>query len=219
MTAASSGSTAFPDLILYGHPVSGHSYKVALFLTLADLEYRYRDIDIFAPGDTRGSSFRTVSRFNEVPVLVAGDDAICQSNAILIWLAARFQRFGGTTPEEITTISEWLFWEMSRLSLGVANLRFLLKFDPAPAAELVRHYRMRSVSALETLDDALQSKEFMAGNRLTIADLSCSGYLFWLHEAQIDIDGYPGIKRWLGRISALPRWQPPAALLRDAVTP
>ncbi len=109
MTAANSGSRALTDLTLYGHPVSGHSYKIALFLTLAELGYRYREIDIFAPGDTRDSSFQTVSRFNEVPVLVADDDAICQSNAILIWLAARFQRFGGTTPAENTTISEWLF--------------------------------------------------------------------------------------------------------------
>ena len=84
--------TRFPDarpnsLVLYGHPASGHSYKVALFLALARIDCRYRPVDIFAPIEKREPSFRKASRFGEVPVLVADGRSICQSNAILLWLA------------------------------------------------------------------------------------------------------------------------------------
>jgi glutathione S-transferase len=202
-----------PDLALYGHPASGHSYKVALFLSLAQTAFRYREVDIFAPPGSRSRAFQAVSRFNEVPVLVVSGRAMCQSNAILLWLAERRRRFGGDTPIETAKITEWLFWEISRLSAGVANLRFLLKFEPNPDAGLIDHYRTRSTDALEELDRALESEDFIAGNRMSIADISCCGYLYWLHEAEIDIGRYANVAAWLARISAVPGWKSPAALL------
>ena len=197
-------------LTLYGNQVSGHSYKVALFLELAGAAYRYEEIDIFVP---REPAFVRLSRHNEVPVLVHNGQPIVQSNAILIWLAGHFGRFGGQTDAACTTIHEWLFWEMSRLSLGVANLRFMRRFERDTPETLIAHYAKRCFAALDELEAALQGRAFLSGDDLTIADIACCGYLFWFSEVGIDRQAYHNIDAWLSRIAARPGWQAPEHLL------
>ncbi|MCA3505986.1 MAG: glutathione S-transferase N-terminal domain-containing protein [Rhodobacter sp.] len=46
------------DLVLYGHPDSGHACKVALALSLAGLPYRAVWIDIWADPASRPADFR-----------------------------------------------------------------------------------------------------------------------------------------------------------------
>jgi glutathione S-transferase len=49
---------------------------------------------------------------------------------------------------------------------------------------------------------------------VTVADVSCSAYLFLAHEAGIDPSAWPNIQRWLDRISALPGFRLPPDLMR-----
>ena len=84
-------------LTLYGNCFSGHSYKVRLALMLADVSHDYVHVDLALPRAERAEDFRAVSRFGEVPVLVADGTALCQSNAILQWLADNYGRLAGAT--------------------------------------------------------------------------------------------------------------------------
>ena len=53
----------------------------------------------------------------------------------------------------------------------------------------------------------------VVGDRLTIADLSLAGYLFWPEEIGVDWDAYPHIRDWLARIRDEPRWVHPYKLM------
>lgn len=200
-------------LLFYGNRFSGHSYKVALCLELAQAAYRYEEVDIFTPRERRNPAFTQLSRHNEVPVLVHDGRPIVQSDAILIWLTEHFGRFGGRTDAARLNICEWLFWEMSRLSLGVANLRYMRRFEPKAPKALVAHYKARSLAALDELEGGLQGRSFLLGDDLTIADIACCGYMFWLSEAGIDSQPFSNIQAWLARITAQPGWAAPEQLL------
>jgi glutathione S-transferase len=84
-------------IILYGHPESGHTYKVALTLALAGIPHEYRWVDVFRALEQRSAEFQAASRYGEIPVLV---DTIYQGqpNAILLHLAERHRTLGGETP-------------------------------------------------------------------------------------------------------------------------
>lgn len=69
--------------VLYGHPLSGHSYKVALALSLLGQAFEFRLVDIDQGRDARRADWRADSRFGEVPVLLDNGQAVTQSNAIL----------------------------------------------------------------------------------------------------------------------------------------
>jgi glutathione S-transferase len=198
---------------VFGNRESGHSYKVCLFLNLAHIPYDYIGVDVFKPLAERPPEFRAASRFGEVPVLVHGDLRLTQSNAILLYLASLTGRFAGKDARSLAAIHEWLFWEMSRLNLGVANLRFALRFEPDMPADAIALYRQRTGDALARLQEEVARSRFLTGDALTIADLSCCGYLFWADQAGIDLTRYPAVARWLKDIAGQDGWRPPEQLL------
>lgn len=198
---------------LYCHHESGHSYKVALALTLMRVPFEQRSVDLNLPREQRPDDFRRVSLFGEVPVLVEDDGlAVCQSNAILDHLARRHGRLDGATPAARTRVREWLAWEANRLAMSLPHLRFSRRFTPAGPA-LDAWFEARMHADLERLDLALRASPYLVGDAVTIADVSCCGYLFWADQAAVDLAAWPAVAAWLERIRSQPPWQAPYDLL------
>ena len=201
--------------ILYCHRESGHSYKVALALTLMNVPFEQRPVDLNLPRERRPEDFRRASMFGEVPALIDEDGlAVCQSNAILDHVARRYAKLDGATPAARTRVREWLAWEANRIAMSLPHLRFSRRFTPAGEA-LETYWTHRMHADLDRLDRALGESAWLAGAAPTIADVSCAGYLFWADQADVDLDPWPAVVAWLERIRSLPRWQAPYDLLED----
>lgn len=198
-------------LTLYGNRLSGHSYKVRLALMLADVSHDYVHVDLELPREQRPEDFRAASRFGEVPVLVADGTALCQSNAILQWLANNFGQLSGEHGSR-ETVREWLSWEANRVGLSVPNLRWS-RMNRLPQPEVEAWLEQRARADLDALDAALAEQPYLAGQRLSIADLSASAYLWWLADAGLDIGAWPQVRAWLERIAQQPGWQHPDVLM------
>lgn len=194
-------------MLLYGSTDSGHSFKVRSFLLLAGIAHEYRWIDLAMPRAQRPAPFVAASKFGEVPVLVDEGRAMCQSNAILIQLAQKTGRFAGL-PSEWPSVLEWLSWETNRIGFSVPNLRFALLWAPQPP-EVLAYLRARALADLATLDALLADSEFLLQSGPSVADLSCSAYLFWLAQTGISDETYPHLRRWLSALRALPGWRHP----------
>jgi glutathione S-transferase len=199
-------------LVLYGHPTSGHSYKVRLFLALAGVPHDYRIADISRPHAERSADFRAASPYGEVPTIVDDAGPLAQSNAILTRLARAHGKFAGFEGEWDRVV-QWLCWEMNRVGFAVPNLRFARRFEPEPP-EVLAWLEARAAKDLATLDRELGSRDWLLASGPTIADLSCSAYLWWADEAGIDLASYPAVRRWLGRLRALPGWKHPDELMK-----
>jgi glutathione S-transferase len=199
-------------MLLYGSTDSGHSFKVRSFLLLAGLEHEYRWIDLNKPRVERPQDFVVASKFGEVPVLLDEGHTLCQSNAILIYLAQKSQSFVGQ-PDEWQAVLEWLSWETNRVGFSVPNLRYTLLWAKQPP-EVLAYLRARAEADLDTLESFLSSSEYLVPSGPTIADISCSAYLFWLAQTGLSVVEYPNVKRWLSALSALPRWCHPDKALK-----
>lgn len=197
---------------LFGSSDSGHSFKVRSFLLLAQIPHDYQWIDITQARKDRPAEFVAASRFGEVPVLLDEGQALCQSNAILIYLAQKYRRFCGSSNQEWQTILEWLSWETNRIGFSVPNLRYALRWAPQPG-EVLRFLRDRAMLDLQTLDNALSSREFLLPSGPSIADLSCSAYLYWLDQVAVDEGDFPHLQRWLAHLRSLPCWTHPDVAL------
>lgn len=200
--------------ILYCHHESGHSYKVALALSLIGVPFEQRPVDLNLPRDQRDAGFRAVSKHGEVPVLVFEDGlAVCQSNAILDTLARHYRKLDGADERDRVHVREWLAWEANRIAMSLPHLRFSRRFTPAgPVLEAWFSERMHA--DFDRLDAALRESAFLVGETLTIADISCCGYLFWADQADVDLARWPAIEAWLERIRAQPGWHSPYDLLQ-----
>ena len=69
-------------ITLYRHPLSGHSHRVQLLLSLLGLDVTLVDVDL-AAGEHKQAEFLRRNRFGQVPVLEDGDSVIADSNADL----------------------------------------------------------------------------------------------------------------------------------------
>ena len=195
---------------LYCFGESGNAYKVALALTLADMDWEPVFVDFFN-GEARTPAFRAINEMGEVPVLVDGETTLTQSGVILDYISSKSGKLGGRSAAERREILRWMFWDNHRLSGVAGSTRFILNFlaeDKRPAG-VVPFQQGRLKAAYTVLNTHLADRTWVAGQAVTIADLSCCGYLFYPEPFGFDRADWPHIDRWLDRISALPGWKAP----------
>ena len=199
---------------LYCFGESGNAYKVALALTLADMEWEPVFVDFFN-GATRTPEFRAINVMGEVPVLVDGETTLTQSGVMLDYISSKSGKLGGRSAAERREVLRWLFWDNHKLSTQIGMMRFQMNFVPAAKrpAEVIAFLQARLKSAYKVLDQHLEHRKWVAGEAVTIADLSCCGYLFYPEPFGFDRKDWPHIDAWMTRISALPGWKAPYDLM------
>ena len=200
------------EYTLYCFAQSGNAYKPALMLELAGADWTPRYVDYFG-GETRTPAYREINVMGEVPVLEHRGTRLSQSGVILDYLAAALGRFGANDDTERREILRWLLFDNHKLTSYTATYRFMRTFVPDSDAAVMAEFRKRAEGAWRVLAAHLAGRNYVVGNRLTIADVSLCGYLFWPEEIGVDWDDYPHLRDWLARIRAEPRWVHPYALM------
>jgi glutathione S-transferase len=191
-------------VLLYDSSVSGNCYKVRLLFAQLGQSYERREVDVV----DRSDRFELLGELNpalRVPTLVLDDGrALAESNAIL-WY------FGDGTPYlseerfERGQVLQWLFFEQYSHEPYIAVLRFWNEFarTPPPAAE-VEAKRTGGYAALDALERHLTGREFLVGERYSIADIALYAYTHVADEGGFDLAAYPAVRGWLGRVAAQP---------------
>jgi glutathione S-transferase len=193
---------------------SGNAYKAALMLNLCGLDWESIFVDFFN-GENRTEKFRgDINELGEIPVLEHAGRKISQSGVILHYLAETTGRFGPRTDEEGREIWRWILFDNHKFTSYFATLRFLYGLQKTGETPVTEFLRSRAVGAFGLVEKHLAGRDFVAADRPTIADLSMVGYLYFDEETGIDRSQFPNIRRWTERISALPGWAHPYALMR-----
>ncbi|TNJ43963.1 glutathione S-transferase family protein [Phaeobacter sp. B1627] len=200
---------------LYCFGESGHSYKAALALELAGLEWTPVFVDFFS-GETRGEDFRdALNEMGECPVLIDGDLTLSQSGVIQQYLSDTYGHFGGSGAEDKREILRWQLWDNHKLSSMAGMCRFLMNFIPRDKrpAEVIAFLQGRLRGAYGILNAHLAERDWMVGQSVTNADLTCCSYLYYPEPFGFDRTEWPHIDTWLARISDLPGWKHPYDLM------
>ena len=199
------------DFKLHCFAQSGNAYKAALLLSLCEADWEPVFVDFFN-GEARSDAYKDVNEMGEVPVLTHGKTRLTQSGVMLDYLSKHFGKFGPATEEERLEINRWLFWDNHKLTANIATSRFMLNFVPEEKrnADIIAFLLSRAKGAMGILEARLEGRDWIATDQLSIADLSCVGYMYYLDELDIDAArDFPNIARWKDAISALPGWKHP----------
>jgi glutathione S-transferase len=202
---------------LYCFGESGNAYKCALALTMADVEWEPVHVDFFK-GAARSPEFRKINEMGEVPVLIDGDTTLTQSGVILDYISSKSGKLGGRSAAERREVLRWMFWDNHRLSGMIGPRRFIANFLPEEKRPegAIPFMQGRLMAAYKVLNDHLDGRKWVAGEAVTVADLSCAGYLYYPEPFGFDRPAWPHIDAWLDRISALPGWKHPYDLMQRA---
>lgn len=187
---------------LYRHPLSGHAHRAQLMLSLLGLPHELVEVDLLTRAQ-KAPEFLALNPFGQVPVLQDGDDVVCDSAAILVYLAARHDPAGRWLPREplaMAQVQRWLGVAAGPLAQGPATARVEVLFgrprDPK---------RIEAAHALfKVLEQHLEGRDWLVGADATIADVALYSYTAHAPEGGVALAPYPRLRGWLARIEALP---------------
>jgi glutathione S-transferase len=192
-------------MLLYNSPVSGNCYKVRLLLAHLGLEYEAVEMSV-VDRSNRAEALGALNPGLRVPTLVLDDGRpLAESNAIL-WY------FGDGTPYvpddayERAQVLQWMFFEQYSHEPNIAVARFWLAYTGEPERYTERlPARMKGgYAALDGMERHLAGRTFLVGERYSIADISLYAYTHVAHEGGFELEPYPAIRDWLGRVAAQP---------------
>jgi glutathione S-transferase len=188
---------------LYRHPLSGHSHRAQLMMSLLGCDSQLIDVDL-AAGAHKAPGFLALNTFGQVPVLEDGGRIIADSNAILVYLAMTYDRSGKwypRDPESAANVQRWLSVAAGQLASGPAAARLATLFG-VPLDKTTAQAMAAALFAL--MESELTSRPFLVGAAPTIADVALYSYTAHAPEGGILLDPYPSIRAWIHRIESLP---------------
>lgn len=156
--------------------------------------------------------FLALNPNGKVPVLEDDNTYIWESNVILRYLAEKAKSdLWPQDPDEQRIVTQWQFWEAGHFSqalLGVYFQRFLKQALNMgdPDQTVVEEKLGFAERFLKVLDAELSKHDFVAGDRLSIADFSVGAITETTEHSKIDISAYQNIQAWLKRMRALKGW-------------
>ncbi len=189
-------------LRLHRFALSGHAHRVQLFLSLLGLPFECVDVDLVG-GAHKQPAFLQLNPFGQVPVLEDGDVVLPDSNAILVYLASRYDASGQWWPRDPVRCAEvqrWFSVAAGPLAAGPAAARVARLFkrpeDPRPHAI--------AQELFTRMENHLAAREWLVGDHPTLADVALYTYTAHAPEGGITLEAYPHLCRWLARVEALP---------------
>ncbi len=185
---------------LHRHALSGHCHRVELMLSLLGVAHEALDVDL-ASGAHKQPEFRALNVFGQVPVIEDNGVVIADSNAILVYLASRYDEGGTWYPTEsdrAAHVQRFLSAAAGPIAFGPAAARLVTVFGATLDHEGAKQ---RAHAVLSSLDAHLESRDYLVDTP-TVADVACYSYIAHAPEGGVALDDYPNVRSWLQRIEA-----------------
>lgn len=148
--------------------------KVALFLEEAGLPYRLVPVDML-----RGEQFSPeIVRLNpnsKLPILVDDGVTIFDSNAILLYLAEKYQRFLPAAEYRAQLLS-WLMFAATGLGPYSGQAVHFRHYAPEPKDYAQQRYAFEARRHYDVLEGHLAGQEWMVGDAYSIVDMAVWGW-------------------------------------------
>lgn len=192
---------------IHSFPLSGHAQRAELFANLAGIPHDVINVDL-AGGEHKQAPFLALNPAGQVPVLEDGDTVICDSNAILVYLARKYApAFLPADPVLEAQVQKFLSLAAGEIAFGPCAARLITVFN----APLDVDFAMAtSAKVLSKLEAHLTGRDFLVGDKVTIADVAIYTYTAHAPEGNVSLDPYPNVRRFLANVEALDGFRPMA---------
>lgn len=190
---------------IHSFPKSGHAHRVRLFANLAGIAHEVIEVDLPA-GQHKKPPFLALNPAGQVPVIEDGDTVIADSNAILVYLARKYApSYLPTDPAAEAQVQKFLSLAAGDLAFGPAAARMITVFNAPLDPDACKATAAKLLGLLETL---MEGRQFLVGERPTIADVAIYSYTAHAPEGGISLEPYPNVRRLLKNIEALDGFVP-----------
>jgi GST-like protein len=182
-----------------------NGWKASIMLEEIGLPYRVNPISL-GKLEQKQDGYLALNPNGRIPTIVdrdAGDFAVFESGAILLYLAEKTGRLLPTDTRGRSTAVQWLMFQMGGVGpmQGQANVFF--RYAPEKIEFAIERYQRETRRLYEVLDRRLEGSEYLAGD-YSIADIATWPWVSIHGWAGVEIDGLEHLTRWLEEIGARP---------------
>ena len=170
----------------------------------------YEEITVaLEEGEHQQPEFLALNPFAQVPVLVDGDAVIADAQAILVYLVRCYggenaDRWLPLDPLPMSEVMRWLSTTAGEVRQGpeFARLYHLFRVSTVDIEQATK----KSTFIMQQLEQHLTNREWLACDRLTIADVAVFPYIALSRDGQVPLDVYPWVMNWIERIKQQPKF-------------
>ena len=177
------------------------SFAPHVGLREAGLDFDLASVNLQAKTLADGSDYLAINPRGYVPLLERDDGRTLSECAVILqWIGDQTPDSGllpAAGTEERYRVQEWLSFVGGELHKGLPPI-FLPHIPDAmrPIA------RARIELRLGFLDQALEGKDWLMGDRFTVADVYCGAILNWTRPAKYDLGRHPNVAAFHERFGA-----------------
>jgi glutathione S-transferase len=197
-------------IMLHGVAAS-RAFRVIWMLKELGLAYEHNAIHYTDPA-LKAPPYTDKNPNGRIPILEVDADgtsfAMFESLAINQYLAEKFgKEISGANAEERASIAQWSMWAATSVETDLGNWAYHTMFLPEAERkpEVAKQSLENIQKPLSILDGVLAKREFLVGNRFTVADLNVAAVCY--RALGLDMPDKPHFKAWLAKC-----WARPAAI-------
>ncbi|EOV9631895.1 glutathione S-transferase family protein [Cronobacter dublinensis] len=196
---------------LYGDPGSGSLRRVTTAATIMGIDIERINIDLFK-GESHTPEFLKLNPHGLTPVLKDRDTVIWEASAINLYLAEKTNSsLSGRTQAEKLEVLQWMFWSGEQWRIFSSLL-----FDEWAGATFTGKLKNDAIvqlgisklrSAAEVLERHLETRRFIVGDALTLADIDIAAPFSQYKRTGAPFEEFPNLIAWHQRLlDTVPAW-------------
>jgi glutathione S-transferase len=151
-----------------------NGWKTTIMLEELGVPYTVRPISL-TNREQKEDWYLRLNPNGRIPTLIdhdAGDFAVFESGAILIYLAEKFRRFLPEDAAGRSRVIQWLMWQMSGLGPMMGQATVFNRYFEEKLPAVIERYTRESRRLFEVMDAQLAHGDYLAGD-YSIADIAC----------------------------------------------
>jgi glutathione S-transferase len=194
---------------LYGTPPT-RALRAIWLINELEIDCEIVEVDM-GIGEYKGPQMVALNPTGKLPFLVDGHDVISESCAIQLYLAEKYleKGFMGANLSERGQIYRWMFFLATEIEqpLWRVGLHTRMYAEGERLAADVPLAKRDGEAMVAVLEDHMKDREFIVGDRLSVADFNAAYTLNWAREGGI-LDNAPRLNAYVERMYARPKAPP-----------
>jgi len=179
------------------------------------IDAEYVEIDLMG-GGLKTPEYAALNPNRKAPTMVDGDTVLWESSAIMTYLCIKHgsDMWPAHEPAEQVEVLRWLSWNDQHWMRAVAPFYFehvvkaIFHIGEPDQTEITPVIpELKALAAV--LNAHLEQRDFVACDRLTIADFQLASMACEWRHSEMPLGDYPNVIRWLDGLMRLPAWADP----------
>ena len=191
---------------LYDFELSGSCYKIRLLMHILDVKNKLVNVD-FVNKEHRTEKYLKLNPFGSIPIFEEDGLLLRDSAGMLVYLAKKYDKKNYWYPDDAASqalIQQWMATGGSDImNSAAARLVKILNYQLD-----LESLQTKAKATFKIMDTHLASRQFLALDHPTIADIACFPYTAMAGEGGIDLAPYPNILKWIDRMKRVPGFIP-----------